>query len=151
MDWTQRFGVIALTAWIVSASACAHTPQVFAPQAPNADLTVLLAAHPLPEGQNISGLLLGSTDAVSYHLVQIRDRELPHIHVTHDLAVTLLRGNGQLFVDGEPRPMRAGDVAVVLRGTPHYFVSTGSSPAAAFATFAPPNDGTDQIPVESAH
>jgi hypothetical protein len=28
----------------------------------------------MPEGQNISALLLGKTETLSYHLVQIRDR-----------------------------------------------------------------------------
>ena len=45
--------------------------------------------------------------------------------------------------------MHAGDVAVVPRGTPHYFVNTGSAPAAAFAVFTPPYDGQDQVRVET--
>jgi quercetin dioxygenase-like cupin family protein len=126
---------------------------VIAPQTPGNDdssLTALLAAHPLPAGQNIVALLLGRTDTFSYHLVQIRDREQPHIHATHDLVVTLLRGKGQLYVRGEPREMQQGDVAVVPHGTPHNFVNANSTPAVAFVTFAPPYDGTDQVPMSAA-
>jgi quercetin dioxygenase-like cupin family protein len=136
-----------------SAAACTHVPHIITPETRGIDdvrLTALLAAHALPAGQNVSALLLGRTDALSYHLVQIRDREQPHVHATHDLAVTLLKGEGQLYVDGKPREMHSGDVAVVPRGTPHYFVNTGSAPAAAFVTFAPPYDGTDQIPMAPA-
>ncbi len=107
-----------------------------------------MAAHPLPPGANIRSLPLGRTEACSYHLVQVRDREAPHVHATHDLAVTVLRGHGQLYIRGEARPMEVGDVAVVPRGTPHYFVNSGAVPAAAFVTFAPPYDGKDQVPVE---
>jgi len=111
-------------------------------------LEAALQQYPLAEGQNIRAGALGQTDALSYHLVQIRDREQPHIHATHDLAVTLLRGAGTLYIRGIPHDMRAGDVAVVPRGTPHYFVNTQSTPAAAFVTFAPPYDGKDQVPMQ---
>lgn len=137
---------------VLSAAACARTPRIVAPDAAGIDhgsLAALLAAHPLAATQNISALPLGRTDAISYHLVQIRDREQPHIHTTHDLVVTLLRGRGQLVVRGEPQEMRAGDVAVVAHGTPHYFVNTDCAPAAAFVTFAPPYDGTDQVSVQA--
>jgi quercetin dioxygenase-like cupin family protein len=130
-------------------TACARPPHILLPEAHGVDdasLTALLAAHPLAATQNISALPLGRTDALSYHLVQIRDREQPHIHATHDLVVTLLRGKGRLFVRGEPHEMHPGDVAVVTHGTPHYFVNTDCTPAVAFVTFAPPYDGTDQVP-----
>ena len=107
----------------------------------------LLAASPLPDGQNIRAVALGHTEAMSYHLVQIRDREQPHVHATHDFTVTLLRGSGHLVVNGEAHPMRPGDVAVVPHGTPHYFVNDGSAPAVACISFAPPYDGTDQVPL----
>jgi mannose-6-phosphate isomerase-like protein (cupin superfamily) len=133
-----------------TAAACTRVPHIITPETRGVDderVTAMLAAHSLPAGQNVSALLVGRTDALSYHLVQIRDRERPHIHATHDLVVALLKGKGQLFMDGRPREMRSGDVAVVPRGTPHYFVNTDSSPAAAFVTFAPPYDGTDQLPI----
>ena len=136
-----------------SATACTRVPHVITPATRGVDavrLTALLAAHALPPGQNISALLIGRTDALSYYLVQIRDREQPHVHATHDLAVTLLKGKGQLYVDGESHEMRCGDVAVVPHGTPHYFVNADSAPAAAFVTFAPPYDGTDQVPTTAA-
>lgn len=141
---------LAITCWVWSTAACAHVPQIITPETRGVDdarLTALLAAHSLPETQNVSALFVGRTDALSYHLVQIRDREQPHIHATHDLAVTLLCGKGQLYVDGQPQEMRPGDVAVVPHGTPHYFVNTAGTPAAAFVTFAPPYDGTDQVPI----
>lgn len=145
-----RVGVIA--SWVLWGAACAGT-RIVAPETDGIDhgsLTGLLAGHPLAATQNISALPLGRTNTISYHLVQIRDREPPHIHTTHDLVVTLLRGKGRLFVRGEAHEMHPGDVAVVAHGTPHYFVNTDCAPAAAFVTFAPPYDGTDQVPVQAA-
>jgi mannose-6-phosphate isomerase-like protein (cupin superfamily) len=133
--------------------SCARTttPHVFVPDqfaAGGTGLEAILAAHPLAPGQNISVLALGRTESCSYHLVQVRDRERPHVHATHDLVVTVLRGTGRLYIRGEPHAMQAGDVTVVPHATPHYFVNTGSEPAAAFVVFAPPYDGKDQVPVE---
>ena len=149
MNALQRAGIVAV-ACAVLVAACAPAPHVLTPGTSSLDggsLSALLAAHPLAEGQNISALLLGKTDALSYHLVQIRDREQPHLHATHDLVVTLVGGSGQLHVGGDAQAMRAGDVAVIPRGTPHFFVNAGDAPAASFATFAPPYDGSDQVPV----
>jgi quercetin dioxygenase-like cupin family protein len=144
---------VAVIAWVLLwGAACTRTPRIVAPEAQSIDhgsLAVLLAAHPLAATENINALPLGRTDAISYHLVQIRHREQPHIHTTHDLVVTLLRGKGRLFVRGEPHEMHPGDVAVVAHGTPHYFVNTDCAPSAAFVTFAPPYDGTDQVPVQA--
>lgn len=130
---------------------CVGTPRLIVPDAAGAEFTgleTLVAAHPLPAGENILAAPIGRTDALSYHLVQIRDRERPHVHTAHDLVVTLLRGTGTLYVRGIAHKMRPGATAVVPRGTPHYFVNSGCKPVAAFVTFAPPYDGKDQVPVE---
>ena len=79
--------------------------------------------------------------------MRVRTGEQPHLHAAHDLSVTLLDGCGVLHVAGLPTAMKRGDVAFIPRGTPHYFVNSGSAPAAALVTFAPPYDGTDQVPV----
>jgi mannose-6-phosphate isomerase-like protein (cupin superfamily) len=144
----QRLAMLSVLCTLLG---CAPTPRLLLPSAQSADqatLSTLLAAHPLPPGEHMSALLLGRTESLSYHLIQIRDREQPHRHATHDLSVALLRGAGDLYIAGKPLSMRAGDVAVVRRGSPHYFVNAGSEPAVAFATFAPPYDGNDQVPAE---
>jgi quercetin dioxygenase-like cupin family protein len=136
---------------LLGTTGCAAAPYVTLSDARGAQRTSvarLLATHPLPAEQNISVLALGHTESMSYHLVQVRDRERPHKHAVHDVAVTLLRGQGQLHVGGVAYDMHAGDVAAITRGMPHYFVNGGSAPAAAFAIFTPPYDGQDQVPVE---
>jgi mannose-6-phosphate isomerase-like protein (cupin superfamily) len=42
--------------------------------------------------------------------------------------------------------MNVGDSAFIPRGTPHYFVNEGSTPAAAIVTFSPPFSGPDNSP-----
>ena len=130
-------------------AACAGAPRLTVGSAvpPVAEDPAALADRfPLAPGDNIRVQPLGRTDACSYSFIQIRDRERPHLHASHDLTVTLLRGTGRLHVADRTVDMRPGDVAFVERGTRHYFVNTGAGPAAAFAMFAPPYDGTDQVP-----
>ncbi len=138
--------LVACALWFTT--GCGAAPHLIVPSnagIERTDLNALLAAYPLAPADIIRAVPLGRTEALSYHLVQIRDREQPHVHATHDLTVTLLRGTGVLHVRGTAQEMRAGDTAAIPRDTPHYFVNTGSTPAIAFATFAPPYDGHDQI------
>jgi mannose-6-phosphate isomerase-like protein (cupin superfamily) len=107
----------------------------------------LLAAYPPDPQRNITPYLLEQSERTSSHLIWVRDGEQPHVHATHDLVVTVLAGHGTLWLRGTPAPMRAGDVAVIPAGTPHRFVNQGDEPAAALAVFAPPSDGSDNVPV----
>ncbi len=136
---------------VFAVAGCATVPRLVLPDgngASQTDLDALLASAPLAAGENIRAVALGHTETSSYHLVQVRDRERPHVHAVHDLSVTVLRGSGTLFIAGVAHELRPGDVAVVPRGTAHYFVNTASTPSVAFVTFAPPYDGKDQVPVE---
>lgn len=108
----------------------------------------LLAAHPAEAGRNVSPVLLHRSERSSCHLVYVRDRERPHFHATHDLLVTVVEGEGTLWIAGTPIAMRAGDVAAVEAGTPHHFVNGGRRPAAAFVVFSPPSDGSDHVFVD---
>ena len=136
---------------LVSIIACGGSRQIILPGAggtTSTPLDTLVAAYPLADGQNIRVVELWRDATMSCHFVQVRDRETPHIHATHDLTVTVLRGNGQLHLRGASYVMRVGDSAIVPRGTPHYFVNESAAPAAAFVTFAPAYEGTDQVPVD---
>ena len=106
----------------------------------------LLAAHPLAAGQNIQPAEIARGEQSSLSLIQIRDREAPHLHTRYDLTVLLVHGHGVLWLAGVPQPMRTGDVAFVPKGTPHFFINEGDDPAAALVSFAPAFSGPDSQP-----
>jgi len=112
------------------------------------DLDSLLAANPLGASENIKAITLGQTREVSHHVVQIRDREVPHIHKGHDVTVVMLRGQGYLMWGKERMDLVAGDILFIPRGAVHYFINTHSGPAVALAIYSPAFDGKDTIPVE---
>ena len=140
-----------LSLFFVGVVACA-TPQHFYLRYDRefiqSDLNEILTEHPLSAEENIKVVTLGKGQGVSHHVVQIRDREIPHVHKKHDLTVMVLKGKGYLLLGKRKIDLAAGDVLFVPRRTTHYFVNTFSEPSVALAVFSPPFDGKDTIPVE---
>jgi quercetin dioxygenase-like cupin family protein len=107
----------------------------------------IVKANPLQPDENIKGVLLSEQPAVSHYLVQIRNREQPHVHQTHDATIVMLRGRGRLVMKDRVLIARTGDVFFVPRGTPHYYVNDGPGETVALAIFTPAYDGKDAVVV----
>jgi mannose-6-phosphate isomerase-like protein (cupin superfamily) len=134
-----------LAALAISAAACADRTSTF--YMPDGRGVAASIKTP-PAGQNITVTEIQRSENSSVSLVQVRDREQPHVHTRYDLTVVVARGTGTLWLNGTPLPMQKGDAAYIPKGTPHYFVNAGSEPAAAIVVFAPPFSGPDQQPVK---
>jgi mannose-6-phosphate isomerase-like protein (cupin superfamily) len=137
-----------LALWL---SACATTPYLFlqyGAELKAVDLAKVLAENPLGANENIKMINLGQAQSVSHHVVQIRDRESPHLHKTHDGTVVMIRGRGYLMMDNRRIELSVGDISHIPRGVVHYFVNTGGEPAVAFVAFSPPFDGKDVVAVK---
>ena len=136
-----RLAVIALL------SGCAAPPGARLLTAdPPRSVAAVAAVPGLTAGENIKAAEVQHSAAASLSLVQIRNREPPHVHTRYDLTVTLMAGAGTLWLAGTPLAMQPGDVAFVPKGVVHYFVNAGTDPAIAAVTFAPPFAGPDQTP-----
>lgn len=139
-------------AWMAMAvllAGCASRTPVLDVGVLASGLDGFLATHPLATGQNIRADEVDRTAAASYHVVQVADRETPHVHATHDLTVLVLRGEGTLTRDAGTLRLQAGDMVVVPRGRVHWFARNGVVPAVALVTFTPPLDAPDNVPVDS--
>ena len=109
----------------------------------HADVDQLLAAQPLAAGENIKAVPMFRNARSATVLVQVRDREPLHRHVDSDITVFILRGEGEIVIGEETRPVKAGDVIHVERGVVHAYINRGPQPAAALVVFSPapgPND-----------
>ncbi len=111
------------------------------------NLRQFLREHPMPPQENTRVDLIASGAAASVHVVQLRKAEKPHLHAGHDLRVVIIRGRGTMVIDRKKITAGVGSVFEIERGTRHYFVNGGTTPAAALVTFTPPYDGKDMIPV----
>ena len=141
-----------ITAFFFLLMACAPVPRFYLQYGNDfrqGDLEKMLAENPLPPGENIKVITLGQGPAASHHVVQIRDRETPHLHKTHDATVMMLKGHGYLMLEQRRIDLTVGDVVYIPRGAVHYFVNTAREPTVAFVTYSPPFDGKDIVPVNN--
>jgi quercetin dioxygenase-like cupin family protein len=131
---------------------------------PGAALTLLAAACSAPpegsarveldlpeQAQNLDGkpiatTLLHGDDDVTIQLVSLRAPVAMHRHLKSEEVVYLLSGEGVLRLGQGERTLRAGDLVVIPRDTPHAFTPTGSAPAVLLQTFVPHLIEGDRIP-----
>jgi mannose-6-phosphate isomerase-like protein (cupin superfamily) len=108
-------------------------------------LRSLLSSASLPADRGFHVSELGRDGHTSHHLVWIRKAEVPHRHNRHDLFVVILRGHGWMRLGEEERSVGEGSILYVPRGTVHAFRNGADEPAAAYAVYVPPFDGTDRV------
>jgi mannose-6-phosphate isomerase-like protein (cupin superfamily) len=149
---SRRFNSRSLRLFVLSIFlGCAPAPGVFlqyGTQFKQDEFEKVLAENPLACGENIKITTLGQGQSVSDHVVQIRDREKPHLHKDHDGTVMMIKGHGYLMMENRRIDLSVGDIVYIPRGAVHYFVNTATEPTVAFVVFSPPFDGKDTVPVE---
>ena len=150
--WRIRVNFIPVTLLVsFFLSACAPIPYLFlqyGTELKRIDPAKVAADNPLGPNENIKMTTLGQGPSVSHHIVQIRYRELPHLHRAHDGTVMMISGHGYLILGDKRIELSAGDIVYVPRGIVHYYVNTGFEPTIAFVAFSPPFDGKDVVPVK---
>ena len=109
------------------------------------DFGQLLAANPLGSGENIKVMELSRSARSANMLMQVRDREPLHRHIDSDITVFLLRGEGDMRIGKETRPVKAGDVIHIERGTIHAYIHREAEPAAALVVYSPAPGPKDPI------
>ena len=125
---------------------CAHcpisAPCVFGVQ-PSEKIEKMLKENPLGPKENFKIIPLGRDKQSSYHLVQIRDKERLHRHNTHDGAVLIWEGKGELLLGGKVIKLKKGDEIKIPKGVEHSFTNENNGPTIAVVQFTPPFDGKD--------
>ncbi len=137
---------LLLVFFLVSLFACVSGPHLYlqyGDEYQELNLDKILADNPLPASENIKVVNLGRSQSASQHIVQIRDREVPHLHKLHDATVTVLRGQGHLILANNRINLKAGDIVHIPRGIPHYYVNTAGEPTVVLAVYSPAFDGKD--------
>jgi len=105
----------------------------------------LLAEHPLRENENIRTVPVAATAETRQQLVQVRDREPLHYHADSDLTVFLLRGRGEIELDGRRHKVAAGDVIHIPRHLAHAYINRGPEIGVAFVVMSPPPGRHDRV------
>ncbi len=100
-------------------------------------------------GGAIAAGLVHEDDDVSINVVRIAAPIALHRHLQSEEVLYLLSGEGTLQLALDVRTLRAGDLVVVPRNTPHAFTPTGKDPAVVLQLFTPRFVEGDQ-PLETA-
>ena len=108
----------------------------------------ILRENQISPCDNITVNDLSADKNVSFHLVQIRDREVPHIHKKHDLTVIVKKGKGRMYLGRSVFRVEPDAIIFIPRGVPYCFVNGTDEVAAIIAIFTPGFDGKDVVPVE---
>jgi quercetin dioxygenase-like cupin family protein len=111
-------------------------------------LKQLLDQNKPAPNENIKVVPLFRNARSSNILVQVRDREPLHRHVDSDITVIILRGEGDMRLGKETRPVKAGDVIHIERGVIHAYINRGAEPAAALVVYSPAPGPNDRVLVE---
>jgi quercetin dioxygenase-like cupin family protein len=111
-------------------------------------LEQLLEQNKPAQNENIKVVPLFRNARSSNILVQVRDREPLHRHIDSDITVFMLRGEGDMRIGQETRPVRAGDVIHIERGAIHAYINRGAEPAAALVVYSPAPGPKDRALVE---
>jgi len=111
-------------------------------------LEQLLEENKPAPNENIKVVSLFRSARSSNLLVQVRDREPLHRHIDSDITVFLLRGEGDMRLGKETRPVKAGDVIHIERGAIHAYINRGPEPAAALVVYSPAPGPKDRVLVE---
>ncbi|RUM32982.1 MAG: cupin domain-containing protein [Aquifex sp.] len=97
--------------------------------------------------EEIEAIKLNETENITQLLVFIRTSEKPHYHAEHDLTFVVVKGRGELFLDGKVEELKEGDVAFIPKKAVHFYKNTGEI-SVLLAVFSPKYDGKDSIKVE---
>jgi mannose-6-phosphate isomerase-like protein (cupin superfamily) len=133
----------AASAAVVFAAACSGPPEG------SARVEVDLP----DQGQHLTGspiatALVHGDDDVSVSVMKISGPVAMHRHAQSEEVVYLVAGEGVLHLANSQRALRAGDLVVVPRNTPHGFTPTGAEPVVILQTFVPhfiEGDGTFEL------
>jgi len=97
--------------------------------------------------KEIEVVKLNETPNVSQFLVFIKTSEVPHYHAHHDLTFTVLKGKGELYLEGERKELQSGDWAFIPKGAVHFYRNTDEI-SVLLAIFSPSYDGRDSVRVD---
>lgn len=110
------------------------------------DLSKLIEEK-MEDVKEIEVVKLNESEDMSQFLVFVRTAELPHYHAQHDLTFVVIRGRGELYLDGRREELREGDTAFIPRKKVHFYTNT-SVVSVLLATFSPKYDGRDSVKVD---
>ncbi len=99
------------------------------------------------EVKGIEVVKLSDSPLMTQVLAFISTAEEPHYHAHHDLTFRVLKGCGELYLDGETYLLYEGDIAYIPKKKVHFYINRAEV-SVLLAVFSPSYDGKDSVKVE---
>jgi len=108
-------------------------PQIYS------NIEELLAKNPLPEGKKSQAIKISENENTTIYLVRSTEGAglEPHFHAGHDEAMYVIRGSGQLLVDGQWVDLQPGSIHFNPLGKTHANKHVGADPLIFVSVFTP--------------
>jgi mannose-6-phosphate isomerase-like protein (cupin superfamily) len=103
-----------------------------------------LSKNPLVKDEPFKIIPLVQGQDASATVVRAMNELKPHYHEGREEIVYVIRGGGTMVLGGQKRPVKAGDVIYIPRGTVHGFTNGSKGETVVFSVMAPPFDGKDR-------
>lgn len=113
-------------------------------------LDEILKENPLKPGEKVQLIKIAEDDTISLFIV----RSVPgfvlksHIHKTHDEAVYVIKGTGQMLINDKWVDIKPGNLHFNPMGKVHSLKNTGNEPLVVLSIFTPGMKETDRHFVE---
>ncbi len=136
---------LALSFFALSSAQAANTTDQILSQVDD-----ILNANPLKVGEKIQMINIAQDDAVSLLLIRFAEggEVKPHFHKMHDETVYVIKGSGQMLVNGKWIDVKAGTVHFNPMNKVHSTRNTGKDPLVVISIFTPAMKETDRNFVE---
>jgi len=109
----------------------------------------VLAANPPKPGEIVQRIPLTGDDTATILVLRVAKDGVapPHFHKTHTETVYIVKGSGQLLIDGKWVPIEAGSLFLNSATNAHGVKNTGPGEMIAIAIYTPALKEPDSIPV----
>jgi len=125
--------VIGMFFFITTASVANATSQVLT------TVEEALKANPLPAGEKIQMIKIAEDNTITFFIVRmVEGAEIkPHFHKTHSESVYVIKGAGQMLVEGKWVDIKTGSIHFNPMTQIHGLKNTGAGELVIIAIFTP--------------
>jgi quercetin dioxygenase-like cupin family protein len=110
----------------------------------------ILKANPLKPDQKVQSIPIAQDDTISFMVLRVAPGVVlkSHFHKTHDEAVYVIKGTGQMSIDGKWVDFKPGSIHFNPMNKTHSVKITGDEPAVVLSIFTPAMKEDDRHFVE---
>ena len=110
----------------------------------------ILNANPLKDGEKIQIINVAQDDTATCVLIRFTEGSevKPHFHKTHDETVYVIKGSGQMLINGKWIDVKPGSVHFNPMNKVHSTRNTGKEPLVVFSIWTPSMKEPDRTFVE---